>query len=367
MLDLPSRLEYIWIDADGEVRSKTKVLRLNMVPRAPYLEIPEWGFDGSSTGQADGHASDVVLRPAFVVKDPFRGMEDYLVLCETFNPDGTPHETNHRRRLVEIMNRHKELQPLMGIEQEYVMMAAGRPLGWPKEEEPGEQGPYYCGAGYSKVAGRVLAEDHLNKCLWAELPVTGINAEVMLGQWEYQIGTSDPLHVSDALWVSRWIMQRLAEDYGIDISYHPKPIDGDWNGSGAHTNFSTLAMRTPTKSEVYRQVIEDATERDTNKVELEVPVTGMEAINQACELIGQRVEAHLAVYGEHNEKRLTGKHETCSIKEFKYGVSDRGASIRIPLHVSQKGHGYFEDRRPASNIDPYQVSAVMLETITGDH
>ena len=64
-----------------------------------------------------------------------------------------------------------------------------------------------------------------------------------------------------------------------------------------------------------------------------------------------------------NELRLTGKHETCSIDEFKIGVRDRGCSVRIPLSVYNDKCGYFEDRRPASNANPYEVTAFIMESL----
>jgi glutamine synthetase len=375
-----SRLEYIWIDGDCKLRSKTRIVPVlnwgNMGPvRLDPGEAPEWSFDGSSTGQADGGSSDVLLKPVFACPDPLRGQGDYLILCETFDSDGTPNRTNHRRALAELLdspaNAHESVQdlfqPLFGLEQEYVLLRGIRPLGWPEHGYPAPQGPFYCGVGADEVFGREIVEEHLTACLRAGLSISGINAEVMPGQWEFQVGAVGALEVSDHLWVARWLLYRIAENYGVNATLDPKPVKGDWNGSGCHTNFSTFQMRTYTKSKVYKQIIESATEDADNKVDLEVSTTGMDAITEACELIGQRIPEHLAVYGEDNEQRLTGKHETCSIHEFRYGVSDRGASIRIPMHVAQQGYGYLEDRRPAANIDPYQVTRVLIETISGQH
>jgi len=321
-----------------------------------------WGFDGSSTGQASGSDSDVILKPVAVYRDPIRLENNWLVLCETFNADGSPNKTNHRKRLATLMEERSKFKPLTGIEQEYVFMKSGRILGWPEQGYPAPQGPFYCGVGADEAFGREIVEEHLDACLRAGIPVSGINAEVMPGQWEIQIGCDNPLNVSDGLWVARWLLYRIAEKYGTNVTLHPKPVRGDWNGSGCHTNFSTEAMRTSTKSKIYRDIV-DRVNKEKENVSLDVPITGMKAIENACKILGDNIEKCLEVYGTDNEQRLTGLHETCGIDEFKWGVADRGASIRIPLHVSQAGCGYLEDRRPASNIDPYQVSAVLVELL----
>lgn len=331
--------EYIWIDGGkptASLRSKTKVLNRQVHNLA---DLPEWGFDGSSTMQADGNSSDCLLRPVSFVKDPIRGGNNVLVMCEVFNADGTVHESNHRAHLREVSHMYSNQEPLFGIEQEYVFMKDGRPLGFPENGYPAPQGPYYCSVGAGNVAGREIVEEHLKACLEAGIGLSGINAEVLLGQWEFQVGALGPLEVSDHLWLARWILARISEKYGVTVDITNKPMKGDWNGSGAHTNFSTKAMR------------EEG---------------GLEVIKQACEKIGRKVQEHISVYGDKNDERLTGRHETCSINEFKYGVSDRGASIRIPMQVNADGKGYLEDRRPGANIDPYQVCSVLIKTVCGN-
>ena len=328
--------EYIWIDGykpTASLRSKTKILDKKITS---VSDLPTWGFDGSSTLQADGTDSDCMLKPVWICKDPIRGGDNILVMNEVCNPDGSAHSSNTRAHLVELDKKFKGEEAWFGIEQEYTLMDGTQPLGWPSEGYPERpQGPYYCSVGSENVAGRDMVEDHMHLCLDAGLEISGINAEVMLGQWEYQVGPLGPLEVSDQLWIARWLLERVGEDYGVRVDLHPKPIKGDWNGSGAHINYSTKSMREP---------------------------GGLSVIHEACEKLGQNIEKHIEAYGADNEQRLTGKHETCSIKEFRYGVSDRGASIRIPMDTHNDGCGYLEDRRPASNVDPYKACTALIDT-----
>ena len=326
------KAQYIWLDGQqptAKLRGKSRIIPIGEEP-------PIWGFDGSSTEQAVGHASDCVLKPVFVCPDPIRGGENKLVLCEVFNTDMTPHVSNTRAKLRSIAEQTASEEPWFGIEQEYTFFDGARPLGWPKNGFPAPQGGYYCGVGADEVFGREIVEDHLDACLDAGLQISGINAEVMPAQWEFQVGPVGALEVADQLWIARWLLYRIAEDYGVSATLHPKPVLGDWNGAGAHTNFSTKAMR-----------------------------EGYDAIIAGCEALGTRPDEHIANYGADIELRLTGDHETCSYKEFKYGVSDRGASIRIPWMVERDQKGYLEDRRPNANCDPYLVTRLILETVCG--
>ncbi len=332
------KAEYIWVDGTkptAQVRSKTRILT-----REETNSPPVWGFDGSSTNQAEGNASDCVLNPVEKFRDPLRGGDNILVLCEVLNVDMTPHDSNTRSALVETYNKHEESQPWFGLEQEYTFMDKSQtPLGLlesivDNELNPLPQGPYYCGAGAGLAVGREIVEEHLDACIKANLKVTGVNAEVMPGQWEYQIGAADPITISDHLWVARYLLQRVAEKYLVVVSLDPKPADGDWNGAGCHTNFSTKEMR-----------------------------GSLDACERAAVALGERHKMLIQNYGEGIESRLTGDHETCSYKEFKYGVSDRGASIRIPWQVAKEDGGYIEDRRPNANCDPYVVTRLITETV----
>ena len=327
--------EYIWMDGHQptqKLRSKTKILNKKI---SSVSELPEWGFDGSSTNQAEGNFSDCLLKPVWLCKDPIRGKENILVMCEVMNADGSVHASNTRAHLREIEEKFSKENIWFGIEQEYTFFEGRNPLGWPEGGYPAPQGPFYCGVGADEAFGREIVEDHLDLCLEAGLELSGINAEVMPGQWEYQNGPLGPLEVADQMWVSRWLLYRISEDYGVSATLHPKPVKGDWNGAGAHINFSTQSMR----------------EKD-----------GLKVIEDACEKLSKKHDEHIAVYGAHNEERLTGDHETQSISEFSYGVSDRGASIRIPMQTANDGYGYLEDRRPSSNMDPYQACSILIET-----
>ena len=331
--------EYIWIDGVSPtqtVRSKTKVIHN---PTTPF-DLPVWGFDGSSTSQAEGSASDCVLKPASVFSDPIRGGNHILVMCEVMNTDGTPHNTNHRanlRKLTDVIEGDV-MDCWFGMEQEYTLFQGSSPLGFSGDRRfPAAQGPYYCGVGADQVFGRELAEAHLEACLEAGIKLSGINAEVMPGQWEFQVGPLGPLDVGDHLWVARWLLYRLGEEYRISATLDSKPVTGDWNGAGMHCNFSTPEMRSPTGE-------------------------GMTAITEWCETASAHIDEHLETYGEGIEMRLTGKHETCRWDQFKWGVSDRTASVRIPLVTAQEGYGYLEDRRPNANACPYRVATAMLKT-----
>jgi glutamine synthetase len=325
--------EYIWIDGTDPtplLRNKTKILADDATPGL-------WGFDGSSTNQAPGDKSDCVLRPVFTCPDPIRGGKNILVLCEVLLSDMKPHATNTRAACARVATKHKAHESWFGLEQEYTMMTmGGRPLGFPAEGFPEPQGPYYCGVGAGRVVGREIVERHTQACLDAGLEISGTNAEVMPGQWEFQVGPLGALEVSDQLTIARWLLHRIAEDYDVVISIAAKPQSGDWNGAGCHTNFSTIGMRKK---------------------------GGDKLIEKACVALSKKIDAHVKGYGHGIEQRLTGKHETAPYNKFSWGVSDRGASVRVPWQVAIDKMGYMEDRRPNANMDPYTVTRLLVDTI----
>jgi glutamine synthetase len=337
-------VEYVWVDAGGNLRSKTKVYH-GLGKELTLDSVDEWNFDGSSTGQAEGHYSEIILRPIKMVRDPFRKSLNKIVLCECYNQDGTPASGNHRHNASKIFDNalvHSEI-PWYGIEQEYTLLgdenygdnSNNRPLAWTKNKMIERQGPYYCSVGTSNAIGREIVEEHLKVCLDAYLDISGINAEVMPGQWEYQVGPCTGIDSGDQLLLSRYFLHRVAEKHGVNVSFHPKPMTGDWNGAGAHVNYSTESMRNDVKCE---------------------------NILKSIKKLENRHMDHITVYGVDNDKRLTGEHETSSMTDFSYGVGNRGASIRIPTLTDANGKGYIEDRRPASNMDPYIVTSIIAET-----
>jgi glutamine synthetase len=329
---------YIWIDStNSDLRCKSMVMKSR--PTNPQ-DCEMWNFDGSSTGQSTGRNSDCLLKPCAIFRDPFRRDPHVLVMCEVFQHDGTPDRTNHRASCAKVMEKAKDSHPWFGIEQEYTLLNRdGYPLEWPAHGFPGPQGPYYCGVGHGKVNGRRIVETHLNACLYAGVKVAGTNAEVMPSQWEFQVGPCEGIDMGDHLWVARFLLQSVCEDNGVIASLDPKPIPGDWNGAGCHTNYSTVEMRQP---------------------------GGIQAINAAIDKLSRKHAEHIIGYDLHegadNRRRLTGMHETARYDEFTFGVANRGCSIRIPRHVADQGFGYLEDRRPSSNCDPYVVTELIVKT-----
>jgi glutamine synthetase len=329
---MPYRAEYIWVDGTqptAKLRSKTKIVDDGAEP-------PIWGFDGSSTNQAPGERSDCVLRPVATFNDPIRGGDNKLVMCEVLLVDMSPHPSNTRAACELVAGQVASDEYLFGLEQEYTFFSGSRPLGFPEAGYPAPQGGYYCGVGADEVFGRPIVEAHLDAALTAGIHISGINAEVMPGQWEFQVGPLSALDVSDHLWVARWLLYRIGETFGVSATLDAKPVRGDWNGAGCHTNFSTKQMRTSYQPNI-----------------------------DAAEALRERHDLHIANYGFGIEDRLTGLHETASYKEYNYGISDRGASVRIPWQVEVDGKGYIEDRRPCANIDPYTVTRLIMESVSG--
>ena len=290
-----------------------------------------WSFDGSSTEQADGSSSDCLLKPVAIFPDPGR-LNSYLVMTEVLNADGTPHVSNGRATIDDDDDDF-----WFGFEQEYFLwdIDTNLPPGFPPGGYPGPQGPYYCSVGAANAFGRDCVEEHFDLCLAAGINVEGINAEVAAGQWEFQVFAKGAKRAGDETWIARYLLERIGEKYGYSINWHPKPFGKlDWNGSGMHANFSNEVMRTSGKEETFTLI---------------------------CEEFGKNIERHISVYGADNDQRLTGDHETQSIDTFSYGVSDRGASIRIPVSTYTDGWvGRLEDRRTASNADPYKLSLIHI-------
>nr|pir glutamate-ammonia ligase (EC 6.3.1.2) - tobacco [Nicotiana sp.] len=329
--------EYIWIGGSGiDMRSKSRTISK---PVKHASELPKWNYDGSSTGQAPGEDSEVILYPQAIFKDPFRGGNNILVICDAYWPAGEPIPSNLRHKAAQIFSDSLVVSevPWFEIEQEYTLLQQNVkwPLGWPVGGYPGTQGPYYLCAGADKSFGLDISDAHYKACLYAGINISGTNGEVMPGQWEFQVGPSVGIEAGDHIWCARYILERITGQAGVVLSLDPLPIEGDTNGAGCHTNYSTLSMR------------EDG---------------GFEVIKKANLNLSLRHLEHINAYGEGILEKLTGNHETASIDYFSWGVAFRGASIRVGADTEKQGKGYLEDRRPASNMDPYVVTGLLAQT-----
>ena len=329
-------VEYIWLGGNDEFRSKARSLTLPL--NYGVNDIPDWDYDGSSTKQAEGQFSEIILKAVAIFKDPFRGAHHLLVWCSTHKPDGTALSNNNRPWANELFEQKLDEEPWYGMEQEYFIIDSDTKLPVGFLNSPG-QGQYYCSVGTGNAICRHIADEHYDVCLKAGVTISGINAEVAPGQWEYQIGPCTGIDAGDHMWIARYLMERVAEKHNVLISLHPKPVLGDWNGSGCHTNYSTKRMR---------------------------EVGGIKEIYSAVNKLALKHEEHIALYGQHNEMRLSGIHETSSMSKFSWGVANRGSSVRVGTRTEKAGCGYFEDRRPSSNVDPYLVTGKIFKTTVLD-
>ena len=323
--------EYVWLSGKNtynDVRSKYKTITNISIEQATVESLPEWNFDGSSTGQHRGNNTEIVIRPAAMYSHPFL-QDAKVVLCECYYPDGTPEKNNTRVIAKALFDAHLADEPMFGLEQEYFIYKNGAPFMWPENGFPAPQADYYCGNG-SQVTGREIALEHYQACLRMDLKISGMNAEVAPSQWEFQVGPCVGIEEGDHLVMARWCYQKIAEKYGLEINYEPKPIKGDWNGSGCHMNFSTKDMRAE---------------------------GGMTAIENAIKNLDITFLDDVKFYGGDNNQRMTGAHETSKLSEFTSGIGTRHTSVRVGNDIAAAGKGYFEDRRPASNIDPYLATA----------
>jgi glutamine synthetase len=345
--------EYIWLDSNKKFRSKTTVIKcekIGLVNEYPH-DFPVWDYDGSSTGQADGKKSEITLRPVFVCDNPLSPAvlidgryknnirSSKLVLCETYHADGTPTKSNTRHIANKISKHTHNQKPWFGLEQEYFIFDKHIEMPYHISDNSlfGNTTQHYCGTG-QHIEYRSLAEEHMLACTKAGITISGINAEVSKNQWEFQIGPAEGIRASDELLVARFLLERIAEKYCKTISYEPKPF-ANINGSGCHANFSTLKMRTP------------SCDNNDGIVEIYRVINNMEKYHKE----------DILHYGAGNESRLSGKHETSSYNTFSSGVGDRGASVRINNNTYEFGYGYFEDRRPAANMDPYLVTSILMK------
>ena len=343
-------LDYIWLDNEKNFRSKIKVWNIDTSTSKfngkNYDVLPEWTYDGSSTKQADGEDSEIVLKPVAIF--PKLAGHGYYVLCATYNLEPeidnngiqtwkyTPTRNNTWHNANEVFEKYKDEKPWYGLEQEYFININDR------TRVDNEQGQYYCSVGTDNCFYREIAEEHMEECLKCGINISGINAEVAPNQWEFQVGPVEGIHAANQLLLSRYLLIKLCEKKKVRVNFHPKPlyhVQQSVNGSGCHTNFSTENMRKE---------------------------GGMTYIQNACSRLEKEHKKHMENYGIDNELRMSGECETAKFDTFSSGKADRTSSVRIPLFVERDGYGYFEDRRPASNCDPYLVTSLILETTCKD-
>ena len=354
--------DYIWLDKEGIPRSKSKTIFniksedkkiTNLLDKNKY---DEWSYDGSSTGQLTGEGNtEIIIKPVAVFIDPFRELKypniNVLVLCDTYNSDGSPTESNNRYKAMDIFNNFGHTIPWYGIEQEFFIMSnddmnissktclpykQNFELNNPSKLSSNLQGQYYCSSGSNNAFGRNIVDEAYNLSLKAGVKCSGMNAEVAPSQWEIQVGPCEGIEAGDHLVILRYILNRVGEKFNVNINLDPKPLSKDFNGSGCHVNFSTTTMR--------------------NK-------NGIIDIMSSIKKLGEKHNEHMEVYGKDNDKRMSGKKETSDFNTFTWGIATRNTSIRIPMNTNKEGKGYFEDRRPSSNMDPYIVTSKILETI----
>jgi len=309
-------LEYIWIDSNGEIRSKTRVLNIEINRN---IDVPYQKDSNDNT--------EVILKPCKLFKNPL--IKDdinnhFLVLCETYDISLNPLPTNHRYNANNLFETNILLEPWFGLKQEYFMIHKGKN----DINLCSEYGRYYCGTQLNKIE-RNIVEEHLHACLTAKIKFFGLNAEVAQNQWKFQIGPSEGIDSGDQLIIARFLLERISEKYNVQIVYTPK-LYKHINSCSCHTNFSTAITRSE---------------------------NGIEEIYKCMTKLEKTHNQHIAVYGKEN-----GIHETSHIDKFTFGIGTRNTSISIPNQVVKDGCGYFEDRRPAANIDPYQVTSIIFKT-----
>jgi glutamine synthetase len=335
--------DYVWVGGNSEFRSKTRVITVKPNQKSVTLkDIPDWNYDGSSTNQSNREESEVILVPRAMYRNPFTMGNDVLIMCDTYTPDMTPHVTNTRASAQKIFNQHTEMRPWYGLEQEYFIIDPNTnlPVGYEDGKTQG-QGTHYCGAGAENVFGRSVADQHMALCIRAGITISGINAEVAPGQWEFQVGPCEGIQAGDDMMMARYLLIRVAETKNLKVTFEPKPLKGNWNGSGCHTNFSTVMMREGSHGK-----------------------TGLDYINQAIKCLETDHTEMISKYGSGNQERMTGLHETADYNVFSHGVANRGVSVRIGNETYRNKKGYFEDRRPSSNCDPYVVTSLIMKSIT---
>ncbi len=347
-------VEYVWLDADDNFRSKIRTMSA--------LYQFDWNFDGSSTGQATTESSEVILKVVSQFNHPFIN-DGFLFLCATYDINGKPLSNNYYDKANEIFNtdnKCSELKPWFGLEQEYFMYDKNLTINnkdyefdptlghnnsmnhsssinnnYSKSLKIINSNKFYCSPINQDPDEVKISIEHLEACIKAGIRISGNNAEVVQHQWEFQIGPVEGIEAGNQLLMARYLLNIIASKYNKIVNYHPKPIKGV-NGSGCHINFSTKQMRD---------------EKD-----------GLTYIMNAIEKLKDNHSYHMENYGNDNNKRMTGLNETSSYDKFTWGVGSRNTSVRIGYDTFKNNKGYFEDRRPASNINPYLATSIIFQT-----
>ena len=336
-------VDYIWLGGNNEIRTKSRTIEIDS-HNPTVSDIPKWNYDGSSTGQAPSEGdTEITLVPVYIKMSPYVPDKPFrsviIAVCATYYSDDKPLPNNYYQFANEVFSQKTEEEPWFGLEQEYFIMDnyTRMPIGM-NDHFNTPQGQFYCAVGGLNSYGRDIMSQHYGDCLRYGLKISGVNQEVAVGQWEFQIGPAVGIEAAHQMMIARFLLELVAERNGCHISYDPKPYP-DWNGSGCHINFSTKTMREQ---------------------------GGLATILSTMPKLEANHLKHIAVYGYDNEKRLTGKHETSSMNKFTWGVGTRNTSVRIGNDTYKNGCGYFEDRRPAANIDPYVTTALIFKTAVLD-
>lgn len=369
-------VEYLWLDVNNHLRSKQKTVMMDIndlhtlreiidteLKKKVLKNIPLWSFDGSSTGQADIKNSELLLKPVNIITHPKYNYKTdkipkFLVLCEVFYDEVTPHETNHRAICKSIYVNRKDIfnkDAWFGLEQEFFFFdkLTKRPYMWSEKKNLNpEQGEYYCGINRCFPKERIIMDTLYNTCLRLGIPISGINQEVAPSQWEYQIGPCQAPYIADYMIFVKYILFSLCEEQNLYAVFNPKPIKGDWNGSGCHINFSTNETRSIFETEIYKSKRSDT---ENNDISLNITTPALVKINNIISSMKEEHSVFIELLGERNKERLSGICETETFDKFSYGIGTRNTSIRIPIQTQKNGFGYIEDRRPGSNIDYYSV------------
>lgn len=313
---------YVWMSRGGVFRYKIYTLSsLNADGDFDNPDLyPTGTFDGSSTGDAEVGSSDLRIKPCAVYRD-VDGV-GVFVLCDIDTAE-TP-----RANLLTLIENRKVFGAescWFGFEQEYFLL--------PFESESEQDAFHYC-----SPTSETIPQHHYNECRQMGVHITGWNCEVAPNQYEFQVCAAG-VSAADDLIMARWVLLRVCQEHDKGLLLVPKPIPV-YNGSGLHTNFSTPQMRTSPG--------------------------GWSTMLKSVGLLRDRHNEHMEVYGDGNEERLSGMYETSAFDTFSWGIGSRDTSVRLQKVMKGEDKGFIEDRRPASNANPYVVCYALVNTCVLD-